>query len=136
MKRTKKVVLPSLETQTLAFVAEARAADERVFARCLAWAGFRAYLRVWRDYDAAGEVLPEVLIIAQIEVPERFRGRGWFWQYCDLCAMLGFDALVIESVVNKRLRASLRARADCVEFAEHNFLRRRAGQPLCVTPHE
>lgn len=126
MRKSRKVMLPSVETQTLAFVAEARATDERVVARWLCWGGFRVYLRVWRGYEAAGEVFGEVLMIANVEVPERFRGRGWFWRYSELCAMLGFDALVVESVVNKRLRGSLRARDDYIEFEEHNFLRRRA----------
>ena len=123
MKKARKVMLPSVETQTLDFVAEARATGERVVARWLCWGGFRVYLRIWRNYEAAGAVLGEVLMIANVEVPERCRGRGCFKAYLELCELLGFDALLIESVVNKRLRGHLRKRADFVELDGNHFLR-------------
>lgn len=113
--------LPSIESQTMAFVARARLKDQKV-AEPLEWKGFYVYLRYWRN----GYLPPpldnlEVIVIAAVEVPKRYSRRGWFWRYCQLCALLTQGGVAIESVHNPHLRKALQRRPEFVEYQENNF---------------
>lgn len=117
--------LPSVETQTVAFVEAARAAGRR----CNSWLkfrGFRVYLRYERTYESGDVALGETLVIANVEIPERFRNRGWFLRYCELCLALVEDAVIVECVYNPHLYASLSRREAFLEtkFREFVLLKR------------
>ncbi len=128
-------VLPSVEAQTLAFVDAARQGGG-ITNRWLEFAGFAVYLRyapslVLTDALTVGECIT----LATIEVPTRYRHRGWFWRYCQLCVALVEDGVVLESVVNRALLASLRQRPAFVEFTPKHFVLRKSapgGWPLTV----
>jgi len=124
----KRPRLPSVETQTVAFVEAARAQEERAaISRWLHWRGFNVYLRYWRNYEVGGEVLGEVIVVASVEIPRRFRRRGWLWRYCQLCYALVEDGLIVESVLNTELRHALSRRAEFVEFLPKTYLLRKRG---------
>lgn len=121
--------LPSVETQTVAFIEAARAAGRR----CNSWLkfrGFRVYLRYEPVYTSGAMELGETLVIANVRSPECFRNRGWFLHYCELCAGLVDGAVVIECVYNARLYASLSRREAFREtmFREFVLLKRRPGE--------
>lgn len=121
--------LPSVETQTVAFVEAARAAGQRS-ASWLKFSGFRVYLRYAQTYESGEMALGETLIIANIIVPELFQKRGWFLHYCELCSGVIDDAVVIECVENPHLYASLSRRESFIETknAEFVLLKRRPGE--------
>ena len=121
--------LPSVETQTVAFVEAARAARRRS-ASWLKFRGFRVYLRYEQAYESGDMALGETLVIANVHSPEGFRDRGWFLHYCELCAALVDGAVVIECVYNPRLYASLSRREAFREtrFREFVLLKRRPGE--------
>jgi hypothetical protein len=88
--------LPSVEAQTIAFFEEARAAAWPPMPRWLAFGGFKVYLRYWRKRTLVdGTVLGELLVIASVTLPDRYQQRGWLWRYCQLCAMLTEDGVVL-----------------------------------------
>jgi len=124
----KRPRLPSVETQTVAFVASARAQEERAaISRWLHWRGFYVYLRYWRNYEVGGEVLGEVLVLASVEIPQRFRRRGWLWCYCELCYALVEDGLILERVINKGLERALSQRPEFVEVSPGTYLLKKRG---------
>lgn len=121
----KRVRLPSIESQTLAYVEAARR-QRRYPAQWLDWGGFRVFLRYQRFYRLDTELQPgEVLVIASVEVPERYQRRGWFWRYCQLCASVVKDGLVLESVLNEDLAEALRRRPCFVEYEPGSFMLRK-----------
>ena len=111
-------MLPSVETQTVKFVKEARSHVDLVQSKNLKFGGFSIYIKYKRD-ERSGK---ESLIIARVEVPLRYRGRGWFWIYLDLCNGLVPQGVEIESVVNKRLKKSLINKPNFVELVNDCFL--------------
>lgn len=114
--------LPSVESQTLAFVEWARARPTPE-AAWLEWDGTRVYLRHWpHSYLPAPWQDLEVLVIANVQLPEQYQRRGWFWRYCQLCAALSRGAIAIESVRNKDLLAALRRHPEFVEYQPAAFL--------------
>lgn len=119
-------LLPSLESQTVAFVDAARNSRHTNYALHFGWAGFRAYLRYGRNYRLYGQALGEVLVIASIEIPARYQGRGWFWRYCQLCLALVADAVVVEAVIDDDLREALARRAEFEVVNESTFVLRKA----------
>jgi hypothetical protein len=125
MSARRGLVLPSVETQTLAFVDAARQGGS-IRNRWLEFAGFAVYLRYAQSLALTdGLVLGECITLGTLEVPARYRHRGWFWRYCQLCAALVEDGVVVESVVNRTLLASLRLRPGFVEYAPANFVLRK-----------
>ena len=109
---------PSLESQTEQFIRTARGSGEESSVASLGFAGFTAYLRFQVD-PATG---CELLCIASVESPERFRGRGWLWAYLRICRALINGKVQLESVVSSRLRSSLRNRPEFQEFGDDDFL--------------
>lgn len=118
--------LPSVETQTVAFVDAARQGGY-IHNRWLEFAGFAVYLRYAQSLALTDTlVLGECIALAAVEVPVRYRHRGWFWRYCQLCAALVEDGVVVESVVNRAFLASLRQRPQFMEFAPKSFVLRKS----------
>lgn len=90
--------LPSLELQTMAFVESAMLRKRTQFAS-LEWNGFRVRLCYSPSVTVASDcTLADVLLILSAEVPLRYRQRGWLTRYCQLCAMLTGDALLVHNV--------------------------------------
>lgn len=128
--------LPSIEAQTIAFIEASRAQAQPAKPKWLRWRGFWVYLRYRRDYRVGDMLLREAIVIANIEVPRRFQGRGWFWRYCQLCLALTNDALVVEEVQNPYLYAAIKQRTEFVEVAPATFVirKQRPGDwPLSLT---
>ena len=117
-------VLPSVESQTVAFVLAARAVREIRPSYCvlLEWQGFEAYLRYHASWQrgSLGHV-GEVVTIARVEVPEAFQNRVWFGRYLQLCHALAGGGVVIENVFNVHLLDALRSRDFMVELEPHSF---------------
>lgn len=114
--------LPSIEAQTVEFIERSRASKRARPAR-VEWAGFSVYLRYQKQTFFNGHTLhAEVLVIANVNIPPRFQRRGWFWRYCQLCAALADDGIIIECVINDDLLAALRSRTNFVEFQDKTFL--------------
>jgi len=120
--------LPSIETQTVEFIEQARNRPGNSQTRRLRWQGFRAYLRFWRDYPLGHLILREAVVIASVGVPPAYAGRGWFWRYCQLCLALSSDALVLEEVLHPGLYAALKRRPEFVEVVPKTFVIRKQGQ--------
>jgi hypothetical protein len=119
--------LPSVEAQTLAYFEEARASERLPMPRWLAFAGFKVYLRYWRKRALVdGTVLGELLVIASVTIPERCQQRGWFWRYCQLCAALAADGVVLECVHNLELLEAVRRHPAFREVGERDFLLQKA----------
>lgn len=129
--------LPSVETQTVAFVEFARQGGE-IMSTWVEWAGFAVYLRYAPSRRLTDSLeVGECIAISTIHIPDRLQHRGWFWRYCQLCLGLVEDALVLEGVVNPSLRASLRQRPEFFEFHDESFVLRRLPDhrwPLRVFP--
>lgn len=117
--------LPSIETQTIAFIEESRALPGQVQTRRLRWRGFSTYLRYWRNYPISNLVLKEALVIASVGIPQKYEGRGWFWRYCQMCLALSDDALVLEEVLHPGLYAALKKRSEFVEVVPKTFVLRK-----------
>ncbi|TVT77432.1 MAG: hypothetical protein FHP92_04475 [Denitromonas halophila] len=116
--------LPSIESQTVAFILAARALREirPSYRALLEWQGFEAYLRyhaVWQHGSL--EAVQEVVTIARVDVPEAFQNRGWFMRYVQLCYEFSEGGVVIENVFNSHLLNALRRRDFVVEFEPHSF---------------
>lgn len=119
--------LPSVEAQTLAYFEEARASERLPMPRWLAFGGFKVYLRYWRKRTLVdGTVLGELLVIASVTIPERCQRRGWFWRYCQLCAALATDGVVLECVHNLELLEAVRRHPAFREVGERDFLLQKA----------
>jgi hypothetical protein len=69
----------------------------------------------------------EVLVIANVEVPDDLQRRGWFWTYVQMCVALIGDAIVIEEVVNPDLYAALVRSEVFVEIRERTFVINKRG---------
>lgn len=110
-------MLPSVEAQTVEFVHNARSSGETLKSAALRFGGFYVFIRY--KYDTVEE--KETLVIAGVESPERYRGRGWFWAYCTICSSLVSDGVEVESVTNRQLRDSLRRNPNFVERDDGNF---------------
>jgi hypothetical protein len=117
--------LPSVETQTIEFIEESRAQPRPCQSRRLRWDGFSVYLRFWRGYPVGFLELKEAVVIANVEIPEAYEGRGWFWRYCQLCLALTSDALVLEEVHHDGLYAALKKRPEFVEVVPKTFVIRK-----------
>jgi hypothetical protein len=128
--------LPSVETQTVAFVEHARSQRRAAVSRWLKWGGFAIYLRYYKHYTAEGVRIGEVLVIASVESPIRYRRRGWFWRYCQLCLALVDDGLIIESVVNEELIKALSMRPEFVEVSPSTFFLKKRGPDHRPELHE
>jgi hypothetical protein len=115
--------LPSVEAQTMAFVAEGRS-HSRGLHRWLRWGGIEVYLRhVVRYVFPTGQLLVgEYLVVANVRVPKALQGRGWLWRYLQLCALLARDGIVLECVVHPGLRAALRRRPAFCEYPGESFV--------------
>ena len=99
--------LPSVEAQTIAYFEEARASERLLMPRWLAFGGFKVYLRYWRNRTLPDGTVPgELLVIASVTIPDRYQQRGWFWRYCQLCAALAADGVLLECVHNLELLAA------------------------------
>ena len=119
--------LPSVEAQTIAFFEEARAAAWPPTPRWLAFGGFKVYLRYWRKRTLVdGTVLGELLVIASVTIPDRYQQRGWFWRYCQLCAALAADGVLLECVHNLELLAAVRRHPAFREVGVRDFLLQKA----------
>lgn len=116
--------LPTLETLTVAYFDLARQSGHRNVSRWLKSRGYQVYLRYWRDYPVGDEQLGEVVVIASVSLDPACRGRGWFWRYCQLCAALAGDGVVVEAVANERLRQSLAKRPEFEAINPASFLLR------------
>ena len=117
--------LPSIETQTIEFVEESRALPRPAQPRWLRWDGFWVYVRHRKDYPCGDLLLSEAIVIANVQVPPAYEGRGWFWRYCQLCLALTDDALVLEEVLNPYLYAAIKRRPEFVEVAPGTFVLRK-----------
>lgn len=132
----RRVLLPSVETQTVAFVEDARARGWPIVSEWVGWNGFKVYLRYVREYTIKEEPIGEVLVIANIEIPARWQRRGWFWRYCQLCLALVENGIAIESAYNPWLRDALARRNPFVEWWPNQFVlvKKRPGDwPLNLT---
>ena len=115
--------LPSVESQTIAFIEKVRQRQLARGSSDIKWDGFKVYLR----YIRKGYLPPpnedlEVIVIASIKVPMKYRQRSWFWRYCQLCLCLAKDGIVIECVLNEQLLKTLRRNPLFEEYIEGNFL--------------
>ncbi len=117
--------LPSVEAQTIAFV-DALRHGSHIENAWMTFGGFSVYLRHVRDYDLGAFVLHEALVIGSVDVPRRLQHRGWFWRYMQLCALLVGEGLVLQCVLNKALRTSLRRHSGFEELDNHWFVIRRS----------
>lgn len=117
--------LPSIESQTVAFIEESRALPRPAKPRWLRWNGFWVYVRHRMDYRVGGLLLREAIVVANVEVPLRYQRRGWFWRYCQLCLALTNDALVVEEVQNPFLYSAIKRRSVFVEVSEGTFVIRK-----------
>ena len=122
----KRPWLPSIEAQTIAFIEAARAQrSRRPISLELRWQGTCVYLRYCANFAVGDELIGEVLVLAMIVVAPRYRGRGWFTRYMQLCYALARDGLVIESVLHARLASALTRHFECTEFQPRNYLLRK-----------
>jgi hypothetical protein len=117
--------LPSVETQTIAFIEKSRALPGSCHAKRLQWNGFSVYLRFWKSYPVGSMELKEAVVIARVDIPQAYERRGWFWRYCQLCLALTDDALVLEEVLNPYLYAAIKRRPGFVEVAPRTFVIRK-----------
>jgi len=100
--------LPSIETQTVAWFKYDTAYGWRSH---FGWRntnfdlvrnGFNVYVRGMLHQCDDRELW--TFTIAKVEVPEKFRGRGWFENYLELAwRAMPHDAMVVEQVINRRL---------------------------------
>lgn len=120
MNSRSKKRLPSVETQTVEFV-ESALGHSDISRRWLEFNGFYVFLRYCPRFTVADVVLENVLVIANVEIPEKYRNRGWFWRYCQLCAALVEGGVVAESVVNIDLRRSLTKKSGIEELQPGHF---------------
>jgi hypothetical protein len=115
--------LPSIETQTLAFFEAARPlCRRRAVSMWLRWKGIEVFLRYSPSYIANNVTTGEVLVIANVNVPEQYQRRGWFWNYIRLCYLLAENGVVIECVDTDYLYQALSQRPEFVEFESGSFL--------------
>ncbi len=132
--------LPSIETQTVAFVEAARARNRRGIVSCrVEWRGFNGYLRYCRNMPMGTMPMGEVLVIATVEIPEELQRRGWFLRYCQLCCALVEHGVVIESVVNPELEEALTRRPAFKRIGSNTFYLEKRGWgdwPLSLLPGE
>jgi len=120
-KRGRRPRLPSIESQTIAFLEWARK-KSRPIATTLKWDGNHIYLRYWRHgYLPPPWENAEILVIANITVKESYRRRNWFWRYCQLCAALTKHGVVIESVLNERLFKALCRHPEFIQYRSECF---------------
>lgn len=117
--------LPSIESQTVEFVEESRTMPGRSYTRWLRWNGLWVYVRHRKDYPCGDLLLREAIVIANVQVPPAYEGRGWFWRYCQLCLALTSDALVVEEVQNPHLYAAIKRKPGFVEVSEGTFVIRK-----------
>lgn len=68
--------LPSVETQTVAFVEAARTSGRPIVSDWVRWSGFTVYLRYARSHTIGQEKVGEVLVIASVTVPAHLQRRG------------------------------------------------------------
>ncbi len=97
--------LPSLEAQLAAWTdaVERGLVSERLH---LQWGGFRLYVR--RSHRDLGGRKLQTLDIASIDIPKRFRGRGWFRSFRTIAEALNpWEATYYEMVNNSDLAAHL-----------------------------
>jgi hypothetical protein len=63
-------------------------------------------------------------ILAKLEIPPQFRGRGWFRNCIELLYhSMPHELLVLESVCNKELFAALKQQSAYQLFDRNNFVR-------------
>jgi hypothetical protein len=118
------LMLPSVEMQTIAFFEMARGKEShQTMASQLEFGEFSVYLRYWHNRPLLnGTVLGEVLVIASVSVPDQLQRRGWFWRYCQLCAALTADGVVLESVIDPELFKALLRNPAFQKVGERDFL--------------
>jgi len=95
--------LPTLESQLAAWI---YAVDQNLASRNLTLrrAGFQVYVR--RSHRKLEGAYLTTLDIATANVPERYRGRGWFRSFRQIAEALNpWDATYYEAVHNPRLAA-------------------------------
>jgi hypothetical protein len=120
----KMLMLPSVEMQTIAFYESARANERhKTMASQLEFGEFSVYLRYCRNRSLLNrDPLGEVLVIASVSVPDQLQRRGWFWRYCQLCAALTADGVVLESVIDSELFKALLRNPAFQKIGERDFL--------------
>jgi hypothetical protein len=117
--------IPSVEAQTVAFL-DACKHGHSIEHSTMQYAGFSIYLRYALQMQLSPErTVRNLLIIGNVDIPEKLRDRGWFWRYVQLCAALNDGHLLVQSVVNKRLLASLRNHPAFEEVLDRSFLLRQ-----------
>lgn len=99
--------IPSLELQTIAFLDEVLGGDAPRSIR-LDWNGFHALLSYEPEYFLT-DSMPRrpVLVITDVQVPIRFRGRGWLTHYWEMCWFSSGLGIIIEPVRYEPLGKSL-----------------------------
>lgn len=99
--------LPTIEAQLATWI---RGYEQGRVSRCvrLQRAAFTLYARcLLRDIEDVELVM---LDIAAVQVPEKFRGRGWFRSFCQIAEALNpWHATYYEMVHNERLAAHLQS---------------------------
>lgn len=99
--------IPSLELQTIAFLDKVLGGNTPSSIR-LDWNGFQTLLSYEPEYFLTSSMPRRpVLVISDVQVPVRFRGRGWltrYWEMCWFCSGLG---IIIEPVRYEPLGNSL-----------------------------
>jgi hypothetical protein len=123
--------IPSLELQTLAFVEQARAHAE-VQSVHLEWNGISVCLAFWPSTEIDSSMSARnVIAIVEAVVPPELRRRGWFSRYCQFCAMLADEVLLVHTHGMPQLICSLgRMGFHCVPgCAEVMFCRKAGGGP-------
>jgi hypothetical protein len=119
--------LPSVETQTVEWFRFDSAYGWRSRfgwkdTNCDLWrSGFRLYVRGMLRRHEDRQLW--VFTVARVEIPERFRSRGWFGHYLEMCwRTMPHDGLVLEHVQNKRLYDHFSGQPEYIRFAQ-SFLR-------------
>ena len=110
--------LPSVETQLIAWIDAIERGDT---GRCITLkrGGFRLYIRCTSHRIDGEDVM--MLDIANITIPEKLRGRGWFSAFRRLAERVHpWQATYYESVLNPRLRNYFE-RAGLVPDGERSF---------------
>ena len=84
--------------------------------------GFKAYVR--SGYCRYDDRVYWGFILAKLEIPPQFRGRGWFRNCIELLYhSMPHDLLLFESVINKDLFAALMKQPAYQLFERNNFVR-------------
>ena len=125
--RQKWVKLPSIEAQTIAFFEYARTIKKPRQSASMDWRKSMVYVRLYKDIEEPRiGLIKEALVIANVVLPKSLQGRGWFLRYCQLCASLAEDGVIIESVGNDKLAEAIRKRPEFIEYLPRYFILKKS----------